>query len=182
MGKWEVHRMKRYFSTFLAVIFLISSLGNNVVLAQGILSGSQELTWSLETEQEKEYQSNSDSEDENDQEDSEDSEEDSEEGGEEPEDPGDDEEDPEEPEEDLTTDAAVRGLTVNYDESQDAIILSYRLSGTVSYVNILMDGRPIEEEYSGIYTSYSYDLLEDAEGKEYTFQIVPCEGLLHRCL
>ena len=55
------------------------------------------------------------------------------------------------------------------------MVLKYQLNAAVSYVDILVDGRPVETDYSKVYTSYSYELPNDAEGKEYTFQVIPYE-------
>lgn len=164
--------MKRYVSLCLAMIFFLSSLGNTVVNAQDESSFAQRQSDIQSGEEGAEENENG-----NVTEDNENGNNGETEGDKGEVDNEDDEEDEDDEEEKpvLKTDAAVTDFTLEYNASEDLMILKYHVNEAVSYVDILVDGRPVETDYSKIYTSYSYDLPEDAEGKRYTFQIVPYE-------
>ncbi len=76
---------------------------------------------------------------------------------------------------DLDTEAAVSNFTLEYKPADDTMILRYQLNAAATGVDILVDERLVETDYPKVYTSYSHDLPDDAEGKTYTFQIVPYE-------
>lgn len=171
--------MKRYVSLCLAIIFFFSSLGNQAVYAmddnegpgqesiaaegEGTLTGQQqalqaEVTVQTEGEiEETDGGVSTDPEEEK------------------PEDTKEDEDSGESQEPELKTEAAVSDFTLEYKPAEDIMVLKYKLNQAASCVDILIDGRPEETNYSNVYTSYSHNLPADAEGKKYTFQVVPYE-------
>ncbi len=76
---------------------------------------------------------------------------------------------------DLKTEAAVSNFVLEYKPADDTMILKYQVNAAATGVDILVDGRPAETNYSKVYTSYIYNLPDDAEGKTYVFQVVPYE-------
>lgn len=158
--------MKKYVSLCLAIIFFFSSLGNQAVYAQENADspGQEQTEAALDLSSEADGNPGANPEDENTDDKENDEEDDKEPGA------GDTEENPS-----LKTEAAVSNFTLEYKPAEDIMILKYQVNEVAAGVDILVDGRPVETDYSKIYTSYSHDLPEDAEGKTYTFQVVPYE-------
>ncbi|NBH14753.1 fibronectin type III domain-containing protein [Lachnospiraceae bacterium] len=143
--------MKKYVSLILAGIIFFSSFGNDVVYAENnSMFQGQTAVHNGRDAMEAAMDRNEDT-------------------------VGDDIEDGPQEKPELKTEAAVSDFTLEYNALQDVMILKYQVNHAVSYVDILVDGRPVQTEYSKVYTSYSYDLPDDAEGKKYTFQVIPYE-------
>ncbi len=137
--------MKKYVSLFLAVIIFFSSFGTHAVYAESESVGMSQGRDDMQNMRSLTEEEEEQSED-----------------------------DPQlEPESD--TEAAVNDFTLEYNAAADVMILKYQVNHAVACVDILVDGRPAEVNYSNVYTSYSYDLPDDAEGKKYAFQIIPYE-------
>ena len=137
--------MKKYVSLFLAVIIFFSSFGTHAVYAESESEGMSQGRDDMQNMRSLTEEEEEQSED-----------------------------DPQlEPESD--TEAAVNDFTLEYNAAADVMILKYQVNHAVACVDILVDGRPAEVNYSNVYTSYSYDLPDDAEGKKYAFQIIPYE-------
>lgn len=165
--------MKKYVSLCLAIIFFVSSLGNQAVYAQdGMDIGQEQAEESNDLSEEANENLGADSEDEKNEENTEDKEDNKDDDGNDDDDPdpGDNEEDP-----DLETEAEVSNFTLEYKPADDTMILKYQVNEDATGVDILVDGHPVETDYSRVYTSYVHDLPEGAEGKTYAFQIVPYE-------
>ena len=167
--------MKKYVSLCLAIIFFFSTMGNQLVYAQNdVVIGQEQAAEFNDLNREANENPGANPEDEGNQENTEDKDDDKDEDDKDDDDPnpgpGDTEEKP-----DLKTEAAVSDFTLEYKPIDDTMILKYQVNEITSGVDILVDGHPVETDYSKIYTSYIHDLPEDAEGKTYAFQVVPYE-------
>lgn len=160
--------MRKYVSLFLAIVFSISSLGELTVYAQDECNSIQDGAEQVQADMDEDL-------DEKAIENPEDVNASEAEGTNDKDDENRNEGTSRQDKTALETEAAVNDFTLEYQEAEDVMVLKYQLNAAVSYVDILVDGRPVETDYSKVYTSYSYELPNDAEGKEYTFQVIPYE-------
>ena len=141
--------MRKYVSLFLAIVFSISSLGELTVYAQDECNSIQDGAEQVQADMDEDL-------DEKAIENPEDVNASEAEGTNDKDDENRNEGTSRQDKTALETEAAVNDFTLEYQEAEDVMVLKYQLNAAVSYVDILVDGRPVETDYSKVYTSYSY--------------------------